>query len=116
MKKWLVLGLLAFLTVTTFAQSAGPTYYYVVTAIDAGGFESTFSNEVAAPFTQGKHIANLTWVAPTGTDIAVSYNVYRGTVKGGPYAKINASAVTGVTYLDSFLLPNAPSGLAATLQ
>jgi fibronectin type 3 domain-containing protein len=29
------------------------------------------------------------------------YNVYRATTSGGPYTKLNPSAVTGVTYTDS---------------
>jgi len=29
------------------------------------------------------------------------YNVYRGTVSGGPYTKINSSLITGLTYSDS---------------
>lgn len=39
----------------------------------------------------------LTWTAYPG---ASSYNVYRGTINGGPYAKIGNTASTYSTYLD----------------
>lgn len=97
-------------------QASAPTFYYVVTAVDASGFESVNSNQATATFNQGQHIVTLTWVAPTGTDPAVSYNVYRGTVSAGPYTKINTSPVTSVTYADTFQQPNAPSGLTAVEQ
>jgi fibronectin type 3 domain-containing protein len=48
-----------------------------------------------------QHGLNLSWTAPAGADSAVSYNVYRGTVTGGPYAKINTAPVTATTYLDT---------------
>jgi fibronectin type 3 domain-containing protein len=41
----------------------------------------------------------LTWNASTST--VVGYNVYRGTVSGGPYAKINSSLVAALNYTDS---------------
>jgi fibronectin type 3 domain-containing protein len=41
----------------------------------------------------------LTWSASTST--VSGYNVYRGTVSGGPYTKINPSLVTVLSYTDS---------------
>jgi fibronectin type 3 domain-containing protein len=41
----------------------------------------------------------LNWVA--GSSAAVGYNLYRGTVSGGPYTKMNSSALSGTTYTDS---------------
>jgi len=41
----------------------------------------------------------LNWNASTST--VAGYNVYRGTVTGGPYAKINSSLVSSLGYTDS---------------
>jgi hypothetical protein len=46
------------------------------------------------------HSTALTWVASSSTNVA-GYNVYRGTQTGGPYTKVNATAVVGTTYTDS---------------
>lgn len=45
------------------------------------------------------HSATLSWTASTSS--VVGYNVYSGTVSGGPYAKITTSPVAGVTYADT---------------
>jgi len=45
------------------------------------------------------HSATLSWTASTST--VTGYNVYRGTVSGGPYTKINSLLVAAVTYTDS---------------
>lgn len=47
------------------------------------------------------HSVSLTWNAsPPSKDFAVAgYNIYRGTKRGGPYAKI-ASRVSGLSYVD----------------
>ena len=44
----------------------------------------------------------LTWAA-SGT-AGVSYNIYRGTVSGGPYSKI-ASSISATTYQDNNVTP-----------
>jgi len=41
----------------------------------------------------------LSWSASTST--VAGYNVYRGTVSGGPYTKINSSLITTLDYTDS---------------
>ena len=46
-----------------------------------------------------QHSVALSWTASTST--VTGYNVYRGTVSGGPYTKINSSLITGLTYTDS---------------
>ena len=45
------------------------------------------------------HSVTLTWTASTST--VSGYNVYRSTVSGGPYSKVNSSLVAGTTYTDS---------------
>lgn len=46
-----------------------------------------------------QHTIILTWNASTTS--GATYNVYRATVSGGPYTKINTSAVTTTTYTDA---------------
>ena len=45
------------------------------------------------------HSATLTWTASTST--VVGYDVYRGTVSGGPYTLLNSSRVAATQYVDS---------------
>lgn len=44
------------------------------------------------------HSIALTWVSGAGD---VSFNVYRGTVSGGPYTKLTATPLTSVGYTDT---------------
>jgi DNA-binding beta-propeller fold protein YncE/fibronectin type 3 domain-containing protein len=86
----------------------GTTYYYVVSAVNAGG-ESPNSGQAsatpqpppAAPTnltaTPGNAQVSLTWHAATG---ATSYNVSRSTTSGGPYAGI-AFNVASTNYTDN---------------
>ena len=45
------------------------------------------------------HSVTLTWTASTST--VSGYNVYRSTVSGGPYTKLNSTLVAATTYVDS---------------
>ena len=45
------------------------------------------------------HSVTLSWTA--STSVVVGYNVYRGTTSGGPYAKLNTSLVSILSYIDS---------------
>lgn len=45
------------------------------------------------------HSATTSWTA--SSSVVAGYNVYRGTVSGGPYTKLNSSLITVLTYTDS---------------
>lgn len=117
--KRIILAVILLLAVPVFGQS-GPTFFYVVTAVDTNGFETGFSNQATAAFNQGQKTATLTWVAsavPTGAAAVAGYNAYRSQTSGGPYKKINTALITaGVTYSDGFVLLSVPSGLAAVVN
>jgi hypothetical protein len=46
------------------------------------------------------HYVTLNWGASTSTSIA-GYNIYRGTVSGGPYTKLNTSLLSGLVFTDT---------------
>lgn len=121
MKRMIVVAVLLFLAVAGPARAqAAPTFFYVVTAVDANGFESVFSTQASATLTQGTKTVTLTWTAPAvpaGGAAIVGYNVYRSQTSGGAYAKITAAPVTGgTTFADPFVAPNAPSGLTTKVS
>jgi len=60
----------------------------------AGGANPGQSNFVSA------HDVTLNWNASVSSGVA-GYNVYRGSVSGGPYARMNSSAVTITSYNDN---------------
>ena len=64
----------------------------------AGGANAGQSNFVSA------HDVTLNWNASISSGVA-GYNVYRGSVSGGPYAKMNSSAVTVTSYNDNAVQP-----------
>jgi len=48
----------------------------------------------------GSHTVSLSWAASASSDIT-GYKCYRATVSGGPYVQIDASLITGTSYVDS---------------
>jgi fibronectin type 3 domain-containing protein len=44
----------------------------------------------------------LSWTASPST--VIGYNVYRGSVSGGPYTLVNSSIVAGTQYVDPSVL------------
>jgi hypothetical protein len=62
------------------ALTLGQAYFWVVTALDGAGGETTVSNEVTFTPSGGNQSVTLNWnIVPN----AFAYNVYRGTTSGG---------------------------------
>lgn len=84
-------------TVTFAPQSAGV----------ANGTLTFVSNASNSPTVQNltgtgtaQHTVSLNWTASSSPDV-VGYNIFRGTVSGGPYSQINPSLNAGTSYTDS---------------
>jgi fibronectin type 3 domain-containing protein len=90
----------------------GTTYYYQVTAVDGIGHEGPRSSEVSATpqaattppaptnlaATAGNGQVALTWNASAG---AATYNIYRGTSKGGEGSVPYRTGITGTAFTDT---------------
>jgi len=63
-----------------------------------GGAHLAKSNIVSA------HAVTLNWNASASSGVA-GYNVYRGSVSGGPYARMNSSAITITSFNDNAVQP-----------
>ncbi len=81
------------MTITVGSTTPMGTYPIVVTASGGGLYQST-----TVTLTVTAQIA-LSWAASQSPGIA-GYNVYRSTVSGGPYTKINSSLVPSTSYND----------------
>lgn len=91
-------GQSATLNVTFAPSSAGSLPGSVTVASDATNSPSTItlSGTGVQPVS---HSVALTWTASTST--VSGYNVYRSTVSGGPYTKVNSTVIVATTYTDS---------------
>ncbi len=87
----------------TFVATAGTISSSQTATITAGlnGINSTTTVNLSP--TVVSHSVTLTWAASTSANIA-GYNIYRGTTSGGPYAKLNSSLITGLSYVDTTVL------------
>jgi hypothetical protein len=59
----------------------------------------TASNPPPPPSAPAHHTVTLTWNASTST--VAGYNIYRGSISGGPYSMLNSSLTVGTTYTDT---------------
>jgi len=91
-------GQSATLTVTFTPQASG-------TSSGSLSFSSNATNSPTAEAVSGtgvaaiQHSVSLSWTASTST--ITSYNVYRGTQTGGPYARIGVGSGTATVYSDT---------------
>jgi fibronectin type 3 domain-containing protein len=63
------------------------------------GANQSGANFTATSGSQSTHTVTLNWTASTST--VSGYNVYRSTVNGSGYVKLNSVLVNAATYLDS---------------
>ncbi len=94
--------------------SAGQTTSFTVTFIPAItgkasatlSFSSDAGNSPTAQSLTGngttptQHSVDLSWQASTGSGV-VGYNIYRGSVSGGPYSTINSALEASTAYTDN---------------
>jgi hypothetical protein len=86
-------------TVTFKPAIAGAASATLSFSSDAGNSptaQSLTGNGIAAT----QHSVDLSWDASTGSGV-VGYNVYRGSVSGGPYSTINSALEASTAYTDS---------------
>jgi len=85
-------------TVTFAPQASGSASANVTIASNASNpsLQEPLTGSGTAPVS---HSVSLSW-SPSSSTVS-GYNVYRGTVSGGPYTKINSSVNASTSYLDS---------------
>ena len=85
-------------TVTFAPQTAGSTPGSVV--FDSNATNSPTTETMSGNGTQqSTHSVALSW--DPSTSQVIGYNVYRGTVSGGPYTRLNSSVDASTAYTDS---------------
>ncbi|MGB0002458.1 MAG: choice-of-anchor D domain-containing protein, partial [Candidatus Acidiferrales bacterium] len=88
----------ATLVVTFAPTSAGAVSGSV--AVSSNASNSPTISLAGTGVQQTSHTVALTWTSSTSTDV-VGYNIYRGTVSGGPYSILDSAPVATDGYTDS---------------
>lgn len=65
----------------------------------AGVSASSKSPQSPSPTGSGPYSVDLSW--NPSNSLVIGYNLYRGTVSGGPYARLNPSVLSGTNFTDS---------------
>jgi hypothetical protein len=76
----------------------GYTFVPGTQSVTVSGANVTGVNFTATP--QATHSVSLTWSA-SPTAMVAGYNVYRSTVSGSVYARVNTALIAGLAYTDS---------------
>jgi hypothetical protein len=87
-------------TYTVTPSHAGYTFNPASRSATVNGASVTGLNFTATATTT--HTVRASWAA--STSVVSGYNVYRGTVSGGPYTKLNGSLVALLAYTDATVL------------
>jgi hypothetical protein len=75
------------------------TYSVSIAVKGCGGHISTNSYSISIGLPSSQHIVGLSWFPSTSANIT-GYNVYRATVSGGPYSRINSGGLVAATLYD----------------
>ena len=82
-----------------FSPKAPGTVDANATFKSSAGDSPTIESLAGDGVTNASHSAYLTWEA--GAAEIAGYNIYRGTVHGGPYAKLNGALISPTNYTDN---------------
>lgn len=93
-------GQAAALTVQFAPTAAGTVNGSVTVTSNAANSPIKISVTATGVTSSNSYSVNLGWSASSSSGVT-GYNVYRGTVSGGPYSKIVSSPVSGINYTDS---------------
>ena len=84
---------------TVTPSESGFTFTPATQSVTLSSANQTGVNFTAAASTSQAHSVALTWTASTST--VSGYNIYRSTVSGSGYAKVNSSLVASLSYSDT---------------
>ena len=97
---------------TVTPSESGFTFTPASQSVTLSSANQTGVNFTAAASTGQTHSVALTWTASTST--VSGYNIYRSTVSGSGYAKLNSSLVASLSYSDTTVQSGATYFYVAT--